>query len=318
MSYAGPFDVSAMNECSLINRLIATFLLILSLGLPADSQELRMRVTINHNQIERTDVTIFDNLQRTLEQFVNERQWTDLQFQPNERIVCSLNITVTSYNTTTNAFSCKALIQANRPVYNATYTSTLYNNTDNHFDFEFALFDQLNFNDDNIDNQLTALIAYYAYLIIGINLDSFAPMGGETVLQRCMNVVNNAQQLNFTGWKAFEDRRNRFAVINDYIDGAMQPFRQLQYDYYRKGLDEMANNVERGRTNISTAIENDLKKCHEDKPLSALPQIWTDFKRDELAQIYRGKGTPKEKERIYNILFSINASQQNAWEKIKN
>ena len=116
MSYAGPFDVSAMNECSLINRLIATFLLMLSLGLPADSQELRMRVTINHNQIERTDVTIFDNLQRTLEQFVNERQWTDLQFQPNERIVCSLNITVTSYNTTTNAFSCKALIQANRPV----------------------------------------------------------------------------------------------------------------------------------------------------------------------------------------------------------
>lgn len=318
MNYAGPFDVSAMNECPLINRLIATFLLILSLGLPADSQELRMRVTINHNQIERTDVTIFDNLQRTLEQFVNERQWTDLQFQPNERIVCSLNITVTSYNTTTNAFSCKALIQANRPVYNATYTSTLYNNTDNHFDFEFALFDQLNFNDDNIDNQLTALIAYYAYLIIGINLDSFAPMGGETVLQRCMNVVNNAQQLNFTGWKAFEDRRNRFAVINDYIDGAMQPFRQLQYDYYRKGLDEMANNVERGRTNISTAIENDLKKCHEDKPLSALPQIWTDFKRDELAHIYKGKGTPKEKERIYNILFSINASQQNAWEKIKN
>ena len=237
MSYAGPFDVSAMNECSLINRLIATFLLMLSLGLPADSQELRMRVTINHNQIERTDVTIFDNLQRTLEQFVNERQWTDLQFQPNERIVCSLNITVTSYNTTTNAFSCKALIQANRPVYNATYTSTLYNNTDNHFDFEFAPFDQLNFNDDNIDNQLTALIAYYAYLIIGINLDSFAPMGGETVLQRCMNVVNNAQQLNFTGWKAFEDRRNRFAVINDYIDGAMQPFRQLQYDYYRKGLE---------------------------------------------------------------------------------
>ena len=97
----------------------------------------------------------------------------------------------------------------------------------------------------------------------------------------------------------------------------MKAFRQLQYDYYRTGLDEMANNVERGRTNITTAIENDLKKCHEDKPMSMLPQIWTDYKRDELANIYKGKGTQKEKESVYNILFSINASQNSAWGKIK-
>ena len=97
----------------------------------------------------------------------------------------------------------------------------------------------------------------------------------------------------------------------------MKSFIQLLYDYYITGLDEMANNVERGRTNITTAIENDLKKCHEDKPMSMLPQIWTDYKRDELANIYKGKGTQKEKESVYNILFSINASQNSAWEKIK-
>ena len=97
----------------------------------------------------------------------------------------------------------------------------------------------------------------------------------------------------------------------------MKPFRQLQYDYYRTGLDEMANNVERGRTNISTALEENLKKCHEDKPLSLLPQIWTDFKKDELANIYQGKGTQKEKESVYDILFGINASQSNTWDKIK-
>lgn len=142
-------------------------------------------------------------------------------------------------------------------------------------------------------------------------------MGGEDVLQRCMNLVNNAQNLDFPGWKSFEDDRNRFAIINDYLDGGMQPFRQLQYEYYRNGLDEMANNVERGRTNISTAIETNLKKCHEDKPMSMLPQIWTDFKRDELANIYQGKGTQKEKQTVYDILFSINASQNSAWEKIK-
>ena len=137
------------------------------------------------------------------------------------------------------------------------------------------------------------------------------------MLQRCMYLVNNAQSLDYPGWKSFEDSRNRFALINDYLDEGMKPFRQLQYDYYRTGLDEMAQNVERGRTNVTTAIENDLKKAHENKPLSLLPQIWTDYKRDELANIYKGKGTQKEKESVYEILFSINASQNNAWEKIK-
>lgn len=283
----------------------------------ATAQELQAKITINHNKIQGTDASVFENLQQTLEQFVNDRQWTNYHFQKNERIVCNFNITVTKYDQTTNRFTCNALIQANRPVYNATYTSTLYNNKDNDFNFEFAQFDQLNFNDEQIDNQLTALFAYYAYLIIGLDLDSFSPMGGEDVLQMCMNLTNNAQNLNFSGWKSFETDRNRFAIINDYLDVAMKPFRQLQYDYYRNGLDEMANNAERGRTNITTAIETNLKKAHDDKPLSSLPMIWTDYKKDELANIYKGKGTQKEKESVYDILFSINASQNNSWEKIK-
>ncbi len=283
----------------------------------ARCQELNARVTINHSQIQGTDDAIFNELEQTLTQFINERQWTALQFQRNERIGCNFNITVSQYDNSTNVFTCKAVIQANRPVYNSAYTTTLYNNTDNDFNFEYAQFDQLQFNEEQIDNQLTALIAYYAYLIIGIDLDSFAPMGGEDVLQRCMNLANNAQNLNYPGWKAFDSSRNRFAIINDYLDGAMHPFRQLQYDYYRNGLDEMATNAERGRTNITTAIETLLKKAHTDRPMSLLPQIWTDYKRDELANIYKGKGTQKEKESVYNILFSINASQNAAWDKIK-
>lgn len=260
---------------------------------------------------------MFDELQQTLTQFVNDRQWTALQFQKNERIPCSFNITVTKYDKSTNMFTCKAVIQATRTAYNSSYNTTIYSNQDNDFNFEYAQFDQLNFNEEAVDNQLTALMAYYAFLMIGINLDTFAPMGGEDVLQRCMNLANNCQNLNFPGWKAFDNDRNRFAIINDYLDGAMKPFRQLQYDYYRNGLDEMATNADRGRTNISTAIEESLKKCHEDRPMSLLPQIWTDYKRDELANIYKGKGTQKEKEQVYEILFGINASQNNAWQKIK-
>ena len=296
-------------------RYLTTILLCLLAAL-GHAQELQVKVNINHSQIQGTDASVFDNLQQTLEQFINDRQWTALQFQENERIQCTMNITVTKYVREENTFECTALIQANRPVFNSSYTSTLYNNRDAQFNFQFAQFDQLNFNDETIDNQLTALIAYYAYLIIGLNLDSFAPMGGTDILQRCMYLVNNAQDLGFPGWKSFEDSRNRFAIINDYLDEQMNPFRQLQYDYYRKGLDEMANNAERGRTEISTALETNLKKAHENKPLSLLPQIWTDYKKDELVNIYKGKGTQKEKQSINELLMSINASQSSSWEKI--
>ena len=301
-----------------MKRLLSISLLLLLFATCMQAQELMVKININHQQIQGTDASVFDNLQKTMEQFVNERQWTALQFQQNERISCTFNLTVTKYDASSNRFACTALIQANRPVYNSAYTTTLYNNRDKNFDFEFAQFDQLNFNqEDYVDNQLVALLAHYAYLIIGLDLDSFSPMGGTDVLQRCMNLVNNAQNLDFPGWKSFEDSRNRFAIINDYLDEAMKPFRQLQYDYYRNGLDEMAQNVERGRTNVTTALESCLKKAHEDKPLSLLPQIWTDYKKDELANIYKGKGTQKEKQTVYDILLGLNASQNTTWEKIR-
>ena len=153
------------------------------------AQELQAKITINTQKVGVTDKSVFENLQQNLEQFVNERQWTELQFQKNERIVCNFNITVNKYDKTANTFECTALIQANRPVYNSQYTTTLYNNTDNNFNFEYAEFDQLNFNEEMVDNQLTALMAYYAYLIIGLNLDSFSPLGGTDVLQRCRTSV---------------------------------------------------------------------------------------------------------------------------------
>ena len=293
------------------------FLLTLFLPIVMQAQELQVKININHQQIQGTDKSVFDNLQETLQQFVNEKQWTALQFQENERIQCTFNITVTKYDASNNHFTCTALIQANRPVYNSAYTTALYSNRDKNLDFEYAQFDQLNFNEEVIDNQLMALMGYYAYLIIGMDLDSFSPMGGTDVLQRCMNLVNNAQNLEFAGWKSFDDSRNRFAFINDYLDEAMKPFRQLQYDYYRKGLDEMAQNAERGRTNVTTTLETLLKQAHEDKPLSMLPQIWTDYKKDELANIYKGKGTQKEKESVYDVLSGINASQSSSWDKIK-
>lgn len=300
-----------------MNYRLASILLAMLWITTVRAQELQVKININTQQVEGSDKSVFDNLKQTLEQWMNDRQWTELQFQKHERIVCNFNLTVTKYNKSENVFECTAMIQANRPVFNSSYNSTLYNNKDGDFNFQFAQFDQLNYNDEMVDNQLTALMAYYAYLIIGLDMDSFAPLGGTDVLQRCMNLVNNAQSLGFPGWKSFEDKRNRFAIINDYLDEQMKPFRQLQYDYYRLGLDEMANNADRGRVNITEALEKGLKVAHEQKPLSLLPQIWTDYKRDELANIYQGKGTQKEKEAVYDLLLNINASQSNAWDQIR-
>lgn len=297
------------------HRLAYLFFLLL-VSISGTSQELQMKVVVNHSKIQGTDDAVFNELQKNFEDFVNSRQWTELQFQKNERIQCSMNITVTKYDRDAGTFTCTALIQSNRPVFNSSYTTTVYNNTDQNFVFRYQQFDQLEFNEENVDNQLTALAAYYAYLIIGLDLETFSPKGGEEILQKCMYLVNNAQNLEYPGWKSFDDSRNRFTIINDYLDGGMEPLRQLQYDYYRKGLDTMAENPERGRSEITAALSL-LDEAHKNKPLSLLPQIWTDYKKDELASIYNGKGTQKEKEKIYEMLFNINASQSNAWDLIK-
>lgn len=287
------------------------------MSITASAQELNAKVNINHSQIQGTEESLFDELRDRLEEFINAQRWTSLQFLDQERISCSFNVTVKELKREEGTWGCSCMIQANRPVYNAAYTTTIFQYQDNEFTFTYNQFDRLEYNPDVIDNQLIALVAYYAYLIIGIDLDTFSPKGGEDVLQTCMNITNNAQNLDYPGWKAFESSKNRFSIINDYLEGSMEPLRQLQYDYYRKGLDEMANNAERGRTEISTAIETGLKKAHENKPLSLLPQLWTEYKRDELANIYKGKGTSKEKETVYDVLFSINPSLSATWEKIK-
>lgn len=297
-------------------RLLLIASLLWAVAICGGAQELNVKVNINHSQIQGTETSVFEELQEKLQEWVNAQQWTSLHFQEHERISCSFNITVTEYKKDQGTWSCSCMVQANRPVYNSAYTSVLFQFQDKEFTFTYNQFDNLVYNEEMIDNQLTALFAYYAYLIIGMNLDSFSPMGGEDVLQRCLNLTTNAQNLNYPGWASFDKNTNRFTLINDYLEGAMQPLRQLQYDYYRKGLDEMANNAERGRTEITTALETDLKTAHDNRPMSPLPQIWTDYKKDELASIYKGKGTSKEKESVNALLFNINAAQNTAWSKI--
>lgn len=299
-------------------RLILLLAALIFAGRHANAQELDARVTINHQQVQGTNTAVFEALEKALTDLLNDRQWTQFQFNRNERIQCSFAINVKKYDESTGQMNASLTVQSTRPVYNSNYTSTVFSTVDNEFTFEFQAFDQLEFRPDVIDKDLTALIAYYVYIIIGMDLDTMSPEGGTEILQLAKTICNNAQSLTLSakGWKPFESDKNRYAIINDYLDSGMAPFRSMQYKYYREGLDTMAENVDRGRTAVTEAIEL-LKTARENKPMSMLPQLWTEYKRDELVGIYQGKGTSKEKESVSNILSSINASQNVHWNKLK-
>lgn len=293
---------------------------IVGWNIPSDgimvAQELNVTVKVIHSQVQGTNTSVFETLENAITEFMNNRSWTELQFQKEERIDCTMNITVKKYDESSGYFTCELLFQAARPVYNSNYSSVVFSMKDAAFNFSYKEFDPLEFNENNLDNNLTAMLAYYAYLFIGMDLDTFSPMGGTDVLHIVENIVNSAQAIGEPGWKAFDDTKNRHAIINDYMETSMEPFRQLQYKYYRLGLDEMANNVDRGRGVITECIEL-LKEAHSNRPLSQLPQIFTDYKRDELVNIYSGHGTEKEKQTVYDILSNINASQNTYWKKIQ-
>ena len=301
-------------------NILRTFFILLSslIACTLQAQELDARVTVNHSQVEGTNVSVFEQLEERLTDFINQRQWTDLQFKKNERINCNFSITVKKYDEAANQFTCSANISATRPVYNSSYNTTSFATNDNNFNFTFQEFDQLEFRTDQIDTDLTALIAYYAYLIIGIDLDTMSPMGGTNYLQTALDICNGAQSLTVSakGWKAFDDGKNRYGIVNDWLDGGMTDFRKAQYTYHRQGLDLMTENSERARANITAAFE-DLKKARENKSLSLLPQLWTEYKADEIVNIYQGHATQKEKEFLIELLTNINASKSASWNKIR-
>ena len=296
-----------------ITRYIMALLVTLC-SMHVTAQELEAKVVVNHQKIQGTNTSVFTTLQESITEFMNTRKWTNAQYATREKIVCSFNLIVNEYSDD-GRFACNLMVQSNRPVYNASYNTTVFNFNDVAVNFNYIEHDKLEFADEMIDNNLTAVLAYYAYLIIGLDMETFALKGGTDILHKAENVVNNAQMIGEDGWKAFGDSKNRHALVNDYMNGAMEPYRQLMYDYHRKGLDEMAQNAERGRSNITTALTL-LEKARQEKSMSALPQLFTEIKKDELLGIY-SKGTTKEKEEVVRILSYVNPSYTSDWEELK-
>lgn len=264
--------------------------------------ELNARVTINSDKVQGSDKQVFTTLQEALMEFINNRRWTDATFGINERIDCSFTIIISEQ--TNNSFTGEIQVQASRPVYNSSYTTNLFNFRDTELNFEYTQFEPLEYTENTLNSNLTATIVYYIYIILGLDFDSFSPLGGRVYFDQAQQIVNLAQsQGSWNGWRAFEKDDNRHGLITALTDNASETFRNFWYTYHRKGLDEMAGNPDRGRTTIIEALPA-LQEVKSVRPTSVLLRLFSDSKLDELVLIY-SKATTQEKQAGYKLLFEL-------------
>jgi hypothetical protein len=280
-------------------------------------QELRCTVTVNSDQVQGTNKEVFNTLKQSIEEYVNTLRWTNMTFQEKERIECNMLLVVKSVQD--NTFTCEFTCQSRRPVFGTSYTTPLLNIKDNNFVFTYQEYDRLDYQQSTFTTNLTALLAYYCYLIIGHDMDSFSKLGGTPYFQACESIVNAAQSASLdnaeaAGWKAFESNRNRYALISNIMDEAFKKYRLFYYEYHRHGLDEMVNNVANGRARIAKEIEV-LKEVYNARPATYVINTFLDAKNEELVNLFE-QGTTEEKKSVYELLTGIDPTRQSTYDKI--
>lgn len=292
-------------------------LLILSLlcvGHKADAQELLCTIEVNSGQVEGTNKSVFETLQEAMNEYVNTCKWTNTTFAPNERIVCRIFLTVKEYEN--DRIKGDLQVQLTRPVFNSTYTTSLFNFKDTKVEFDYREGDQLIFNENTMESNLTALLNFYVYLMLGIDFDSFSPQGGQPYFEKASAVVQMAQSSGEIGWKAFEDNKNRAALLNVFTDNNTSGYRNLLYNYHRKGLDEMVTAPDKGRASITQSL-NEIAKIYNVAPMSVALSMFRDTKMDELVNVY-SKAPQTEREGVVKLLEPIYPADQERLGKIKN
>ena len=302
---------------AIINKLAGLLFCLLFLLMPvkASAQELNPTLTINTSKIQGTDKDVFKSLEGALKQFLTNQVWTEYHFAENERIQCNFNLTVNKYDAQTGKMSCDLSVQSSRPVYGSSYNTTVFNFRDTEVEFTYTEQDRIEYTPGiTPDNNLTAIMAYYCMLIIGLDFDTMSLNGGTDILRQVENIAAGSQSLG-SGWRSFDSGANRYSIINDYMNGSMSVFRQLQYKYHRLGLDDMSANADRGRATITESLAL-LGQAKQAKSTSALPVLFTEIKKNELISIY-STGIDKEKQQVKDLLSYVNPSLSNDWNSIK-
>lgn len=280
----------------------------------AAAQEFKATVEINSQKIEGTNKSVFETLQASLNSYMNETHFSDYTYSPNEKIECRLFFTISEYDG--DRMKGDLQVQLIRPVYNATYTTTLFNFKDNKIEFNYAEGDPVIFNNQQPDNNLTAILDYYAYLLLGIDCDSFSSNGGQPFFDRAQSIVQYQQSSGEVGWRTFDDNKNRAAVLNSYTDNNTSGIRQLLYQYHRKGLDEMVTSPDKGRAAITESLQQ-IKNIYDVAPMSVALSIFRDSKLDELVNIY-SKAPETERTTVYELLQPIYPTESERLNQIKN
>ena len=302
---------------AIISKLTGLLFCLTFLFMPfmLQAQELNPTLTINTSKIQGTDKDVFSSLESAIKEFLSQQVWTDYHFAENERIQCNFNLTVNKYEKQSGKMTCDLTVQSSRPVFGSTYNTTVFNFRDTEVEFNYTEQDRIEFSPGiTPDNNLTAILAYYSMLIIGLDFDTMSPNGGTDILRQVENIAAGAQSLG-NGWRSFETKANRYSIINDYMNGTMSAFRQLQYKYHRQGLDDMTANADRGRATITESLAL-LQQAKQAKSTSALPILFTEIKKNELISIYSA-GINKEKQQVKELLCQINPSLSNDWNTIK-
>ncbi len=277
------------------------------------AQELNCSVTINATQIQTSDAGIFRDLENSIEQFMNSRKWTNDVFRQHEKIDCAFLINITKMPAV-GTFEASVQIQSARPIFNTNYSSPLLNFADREWKFDYIESTPLEYNDNAYTNNLTSMLALYAYLILGLDYDSFSDLGGTTFFQRALMVVNNAQNSNQPGWQALGSNRSRYWLVEALNNPQNQALRKTYYTYHRLGLDTFDQDADKARTVILEGLR-EVKKVRDINPNSILIVSFLDAKGRELANVF-SDGNIQVRREAYDIITAMDPSNRSAYEKI--
>ncbi len=279
------------------------------------SQELNCQITINSDQIQgTTEKQIFNQLEKSIFEFMNNTRWTKDNFAPQEKIDCSFFITI-KQKISNDQYSGSIQVQCRRPVYKSSMYTQIFNCEDDNFYFTYQQFSQLDFNINTFQNNLTSVLAYYAYVVLAIDYDSFAPLGGTEYWQKAQLIVQNAQTAPEPGWKSTQSNRNRYWLVENTLQPLFKGLRDCMYDYSRKGLDIMHQNVEEGRANILASLDL-IKPVYNARPANYNIQLFFNAKADELVNIFK-TAPPEDKNKALETLMLLDPANSNKYAKIQ-
>ena len=287
------------------NKYFTLLILIVAVFFSSGSvvaQELNCQVSVLTPQLQETNKQIYETMQSQIREFMNSRKWTGDNFENNERIECSITLTINERVNTEN-FKATLQVQSRRPVYKSSYNSPMINHQDQEFNFRYVQDQVLEFDENSIGTNLTAGLAYYAYIIIGLDYDSYSLEGGTPYFLKAQTIVSNAQQLNERGWKAFENQHNRFWLVENLLNAQFRPVRTCIYKYHRLGFDKMSTDIDGARSTVFEALKS-LRSVYDTKPGSFLMQFFFNAKSDEIVSLFK-EGTPEEKTQVMQLLNLI-------------